>query len=90
MNVERRVFAAWYIRLGCPTKWDVIGIVLNAGRTAELLQSKIGIVDLIWERQSLEDRQLGWVYEKRTKEQRKRMRQTNLRFNALKLARVQE
>ena len=52
MNVERRVFAAWYIRLGqCPMRWgefdDLADGGLNVGRTGELLRSEIGVVDLM-------------------------------------------
>ena len=48
MNVECRVFATSYIRLGqCPTRWDEFGVGLNTGRAAELLRSEIGVVDLI-------------------------------------------
>ena len=52
MNVERRVFATWYIRLGqCPMRWgefdDLADGGLNVGRTGELLRSEIGVVDLM-------------------------------------------
>ena len=52
MNVERRVFATWYIRLGqCPMRWGEFDELadggLNVGRTNELLRSEIGIVDLM-------------------------------------------
>jgi len=52
MNVERRVFATWYIRLGQSLmRWgefdDLADGGLNVGRTGESLRSEIEIIDLM-------------------------------------------